>query len=213
MIDLYTWSTPNGRKASIMLEELGLDYEVQPVNILEDEQFAPDFLKISPNNKIPAIVDRNAPEGPRAVFESGAILIYLAEKTGSPLLASEGPSRTAALEWLMFQMGGLGPMLGQLGHFTAFAPETVPYAIERYTKEASRLIGVLDKRLGENDYLAGDAYSIADIAVYPWIKGLDFYQEKAREPIDLPPAPNLGRWVDRIGTREAVQRGMAIPKV
>ncbi|NHK28888.1 glutathione S-transferase family protein [Parvularcula flava] len=213
MIDLYTWSTPNGRKVSIMLEELGLDYDVHPVNILEDEQFAPDFLKISPNNKIPAIVDRNAPEGPRSVFESGAILIYLAEKTGSPLLAAEGPARTAAMEWLMFQMGGLGPMLGQLGHFTAFAPETVPYAIERYTREASRLIGVLDKRLGDNDYLAGDAYSIADIAVYPWIKSLDFYQEKAKEPITLPPAPNLDRWVDRIGTREAVQRGMAIPKV
>ena len=167
MIDLYTWGTPNGRKTSIALEELGLPYRAHPVDITKEEQFEPAFLAISPNNKIPAIVDPEGPGGqPISLFESGAILIYLAEKTGR-LLPSDARRRYDAMQWLMWQMGGFGPMLGQAHHFRRFAPERVPYAIERYDKETRRLYGVLDGHLGEAEYLAG-AYSTADIATFPW---------------------------------------------
>ncbi len=211
MIELHTDATPNGRKASIMLEELGLYYEVHKVDIGAGDQFKPEFLKISPNNKIPAIIDRDAEGDPISVFESGAILIYLAEKTGSALLPSSGPARVAALEWLMMQMGGVGPMFGQFGHFVAFAPEKVPYAINRYKTEAARILGVLDRRLAENEYLAGD-YSIADIATYPWLDGLDFYLGRAEETYDFPETPNLNRWKQEVGTRDAVTKGMALLK-
>lgn len=208
MIDLYTWTTPNGRKISIMLEELGLDYEVHPVNIGEGEQFAPDFLKISPNNKIPAIVDR---ETGVSVFESGAILAYLAEKTGSPLLPKEGEERVKTLEWLMFQMGGVGPMFGQYYHFvsSARAPEN-PYALTRYSEESKRLLGVMNKRLSETDYLAGE-YSIADIATYPWVKGLSSHFDRLGFKAEDISAVN--RWLDRVGERDAVKRGMEVPAV
>lgn len=210
MIDLYTWTTPNGRKASIMLEECGLDYTVHPVNIGKGEQFAPDFLRISPNNRIPAIVDRNAEEGPLSVFESGAILIYLAEKTGK-FLAPKGRQRSNALEWLMWQIGGVGPMFGQLNHFMNTSPEKIPYAIDRYAREAARLIGVMEKRLGEAQFLGGD-YSIADIITYPWIApSLDLIA-KARPEL-VGEAPNTRRWIGQVGARPAVQRGMAVPKV
>ncbi len=203
-IALYTWSTPNGRKISIALEEMALPYSVHAVDIGKDQQFAPDFLKISPNNKIPAIVDSEGPDGdPISVFESGAILIYLAEKTGR-FLPRAPRARTAVMEWLMFQMGGFGPMLGQAHHFRRMAKEQVPYAIERYSNEAKRLYGVMDKRLGEVEYLAGD-YSIADMATLPWA---------ARHPwqgIELPDYPNVKRWYDAQAARPAVQRGMEIP--
>ncbi len=165
MIDLYTWTTPNGRKVSIMLEEAGLDYEVHPVNIGKEEQFAPSFLKISPNNRIPAIVDRDTDGSPVSVFESGAILIYLAEKTGK-FLGPRGEQRAKTLEWLMWQMGGVGPMLGQANHFLNTAPEKIPYAIDRYITESARLIQVLDTLLVASDYM-GVVYSIADLATYP----------------------------------------------
>jgi len=203
-IELYTWSTPNGRKISIALEELGLDYSVHPINITKDEQFAPDFLKISPNNKIPAIVDPAGPEGGRfALFESGAILLYLAEKTGR-LLPSAAVARYTALQWLMWQMGGFGPMLGQAHHFRRFAKERLPYAIDRYSNEARRLYGVLDKRLGEAAYLAGD-YSVADIATFPWAARHEW------QGIALEDFPNVKRWYDAIAARPAVQKGMAVP--
>ncbi len=204
-IELYTWSTPNGRKASIALEELGLDYTVHTINITKDEQFAPDFLKISPNNRIPAIVDPEGPEGePISLFESGAILIYLAEKTGK-LLPTAPRARYAALQWLMWQMGGFGPMLGQAHHFRRFAKEEVPYAVERYTNETRRLYGVLDKRLQEADYLAGEAYSIADIATFPWAARHEWHG------IALEDFPAVKRWYDAIEARPAVQKGMAVP--
>ncbi len=208
MIDLYTWTTPNGRKISIALEELGLPYKVYPVNISNGEQFAPDFLKISPNNKIPAIVDHHTGV---SVFESGAILIYLAEKTGSPLLPSAGPARAATLEWLMFQMGSVGPMFGQLGHFGVFASEKLPYAIKRYRDETLRILGVMEKRLGETSYLAGE-YSIADIAAYPWVVAA--FSGPLSPALNLADAPNHARvsdWLARIGAREAVKRGMVVP--
>ena len=210
MIDLYTWTTPNGRKVSIMLEETGLQYEVHAVNISKDEQFAPAFLKISPNNRIPAIVDRDADSGPVSVFESGAILVYLAEKTGK-FLAPKGEQRAKTLEWLMWQMGGVGPMLGQANHFINTAPEKIPYAIDRYIGEAARLIKVLDKRLGEADYMAGD-YSIADMATYPWIS-VAFDLIKQAKPDVIGEGANVKRWLNTVGARPAVQRGMAIPKV
>ncbi|WGF90093.1 glutathione binding-like protein [Marinivivus vitaminiproducens] len=200
MIDLYSWGTPNGFKASIMLEEVGLDYAYHPVNIGQDEQFAPDFLKISPNNKIPAIVDQ---DNGQALFESGAILIYLADKTGK-LLPTEPKAHYATLQWLMWQMGGFGPMLGQAHHFLRFAKEKVPYAIKRYGDEAARLYGVLDTRLGEAEYLAGDAYSIADIATWPWASRFEYQQ------VDLATYPNVKRWFDAIAARPAVQKGIAI---
>lgn len=210
MIDLHTWATPNGRKVSIMLEETGLPYEVHPVNIGKDEQFAPAFLKISPNNRIPAIVDRDADSGPVSVFESGAILIYLAEKTGK-FLAPKGEQRAKTLEWLMWQMGGVGPMLGQANHFINTAPEKIPYAIDRYISEAARLIKVLDTRLGEADYMGGD-YSIADMATYPWLN-VAFDLIAQGKPEIVGEGANVKRWLEAVGKRPAVERGMAVPRV
>ena len=204
MIDLYTWSTPNGRKASIMLEECGLAYKTHAINIGKDEQFTPEFIAINPNSKIPAIVDSDGPDGqPLTVFESGAILIYLAEKTGK-FLAKSGRARSEALQWLMFQMGGVGPIFGQVHHFLRAAKEPVPYAIERYSKEKDRLYQVLDKRLKTQQYLAGE-YSIADIATYPWVARYEWHKT------DLNAVPNVKRWFDAISARPAVQRGMAVP--
>ncbi len=204
MIELYTWGTPNGRKASIMLEEVGLPYEVKPINIGKGEQFAADYVKINPNSKIPTIVDSDGPGGrPISVFESGAILIYLAEKTGK-LLSSEPRARIQALEWLMFQMGGVGPMFGQAHHFLRQAPEQIPYAMERYTKEVRRLYGVMDKRLGAAAYLAGD-YSIADVATYPWVSRYEWHR------VALAEFPNVERWFKAIAARPAVERGMRVP--
>ena len=210
MIHLYTWSTPNGRKASIMLEEIGVAYEVHPVDIGKDQQFAPRFLAIAPNNKIPAIVVEAAGATPQSIFESGAILTYLAETSGK-LLAPSGPARWAALEWLHWQIGGLGPMLGQLGFFALHAKEKVPLAIERFTKEADRLLGVMERRLAESPYLAGDAYSIADIACYPWVLGAT---KVMAEPLaeTLAEKPALDRWLQTVGTRPAVERGMQVPR-
>ena len=204
MIDLYTWTTPNGRKVSIMLEELGLAYRVHPVNIGQNDQFKPEFIRISPNSKIPAIVDPDGPDGkPMAMMESGAILVYLAGKTGK-LLPQSIRDRYEALQWLMFQMGGVGPMFGQTHHFLRAAKEPVPYAIERYTKETRRLYGVLDDRLQGRAYLA-DGYSIADIATYPWVARHEWHQ------VDLADFPNVKRWFDAISARPAVQRGMNVP--
>jgi len=209
-IALYTWTTPNGRKASIALEEMGLPYEVHPINITKDEQFAPDFLAISPNNRIPAIVDPDGPEGPDgqpfSLFESGAILIYLAEKTGQ-FMPSDPRERYRALEWLMWQMGGFGPMLGQAHHFRRFAPEQVPYGIERYTNETRRLYGVLDKRLSQCAYMAGEDYSIADMATFPWAARHEWHG------IELGDFPAVKRWYDAVAARPAVERGMAVPAV
>ncbi|MDZ4381843.1 MAG: glutathione S-transferase N-terminal domain-containing protein [Parvibaculum sp.] len=210
MIDFYTWTTPNGRKVSIMLEETGLPYEVHAVNIGKEEQFAPSFLKVSPNNRIPAIVDRDADAGPVSVFESGAILVYLAEKTGK-FLAPKGEQRAKTLEWLMWQMGGVGPMFGQAGHFINTAPEKIPYAIDRYVGEAARLIKVLDNRLGEAAFMGGD-YSIADMATYPWIS-VAFDLIRQAKPDVVGEGANVKRWLDAIGARPAVQRGMEVPKV
>lgn len=204
-IDLYTWGTPNGRKVSIMLEELGLPYRVHSVDITKDEQFEPSFLKISPNNKIPAIVDPDGPEGaPISMFETGAILLYLAEKTGK-LIPTDASARYVCLQWLMWQMGGFGPMLGQAHHFRRFAPETIDYAVDRYTGEAKRLYGVLDKRLAEAPYLAGEAYSVADIATYPWAARWEW------QGIDWADYPNAKRWYDELGARAAVKKGMDVP--
>ena len=205
MIELYTWRTPNGRKVSVMLEECGLAYRVHKIDIGKDEQFAPAFLAISPNNKIPAIVDPEGPDGrPMSLFESGAILVYLAGKTGR-FLPADVRGKYVALQWLMFQMGGIGPMFGQLHHFLRAAKEEVPYAIDRYTKEKDRLYGVLDKRLGEAAFLAGDDYTIADIATYPWVARHEWHKT------DLAAFPNVKRWFDAISARPAVVRGMAVP--
>jgi GSH-dependent disulfide-bond oxidoreductase len=204
MIDLYYWPTPNGHKISIFLEETGLPYKVVPVNIRKGEQFAAEFLKISPNNRMPAIVDSEGPDGkPISVFESGAILLYLAEKTGK-LLPTEPRARYKVIEWLMFQKAGVGPMFGQAGHFRNAAPEKISYAIDRYTNETHRLCDVMNKRLGESPYLGGD-YSVADIATYPWVVAA-----LKREPEQLESRPNLKRWVDAIGARPAVKKGMAV---
>lgn len=204
MIDLYTWSTSNGRKISIMLEEVGLPYTVHPINIGKDDQFTPDFVKINPNSKIPAIVDSEGPDGePITIFESGAILIYLAEKTGK-LLPTDARERMTVLQWLMFQMGGIGPMFGQTHHFMRHAREKSPYGVERYGKETRRLYGVLDKRLGEVAYIAGD-YSIADIATYPWVWRREWQE------VDLNDFPNVKRWFDTVGARPAVATGMNVP--
>jgi len=203
VIDLYTWTTPNGRKVSIMLEEIGLPYRVHSINIGKDEQFAPDYLKINPNGKIPSIVDPEGPDGkPIAMMESGAILIYLARKTGKLLPA--GRKEYDALQWLMFQMGGVGPMFGQTHHFLRAAKEQVPYAIERYSKETKRLYGVLNERLKGSDYLAGE-YSIADIATYPWVARYDWHKT------DLTDFPGVKRWFDAISARPAVKKGMGVP--
>ena len=201
MIDLYTWSTPNGRKASIMLEETGLPYATHPVDINEGEQHHPDFLKISPNNRIPAIVDHDTGI---TMMESGAILLYLAEKAGM-LLPGEPKDRWKAVEWLMWQMGGVGPMLGQAHHFLKFNKGKSAYAEERYGAEARRLYGVLDRRLGESEYLAG-AYSVADIATWPWISRFEW------QGIHMDAHPNVKRWYLAIAARPAVQRGYHVPK-
>ncbi len=203
MIDVYFWTTPNGYKVTIMLEELGLAYNVIPVDIGKGEQFKPEFLKISPNNKIPAIVDHQGPGGrPISIFESGAILMYLAEKTGK-LMPTDMRGRYEVIQWLMFQMGTVGPMLGQAHHFRRYAPQKIGYAIQRYTNEARRIYTVIDTRLAEVEYLAGD-YSIADIATYPWIRP---YKWQGQE---LDEFPNLKRWYEAIEKRPAVQRGLAV---
>lgn len=210
MITLYTWTTPNGRKVSILLEELGLPYEVKPVNIGRNEQFDPAFLRISPNNKIPAIVDRRGDGEPRTLFETAAILIHLAESTGR-FLPADGPARDRALEWLVWSVAGLGPMLGQWNYFAVRADEKVPAAIDRFTEEAIRLFGVLDRRLGEAEYLAGE-YGIADISAFTWTKAvLDKLRDGAGP--EFPAAPHIDRWLSAIATRPAVTRGMAVPHV
>ena len=205
MIELYTWSTPNGRKISILLEEVGLPYNVHPVDIRKNEQFKPEFIAINPNSKIPAIIDTEGPDGkPFPIFESGAILIYLADKTGK-FLPKSGTARYEVLEWLMFQMGGVGPMFGQVHHFRRAAPEKVPYAIDRYQKETERLYGVLDARLKQAPYLAAGQYTIADMATYPWVARHEWHQ------VDLAKFPNVKRWYDEIGKRPAAAKGMGIP--
>jgi len=204
MIDLYTWSTPNGRKVSIMLEECALPYTVHPINIGQGEQHTPGFLAINPNNRIPAIIDSEGPDGkPLTLFESGAILIYLAEKTGR-FMPREPRARIICLQWLMFQMGGVGPMFGQAHHFIR-NKEAVPYGIKRYSDETRRLYGVMNKRLGEAPYLAGADYTIADIATYPWVARFEWHK------VDLNDFPAVQRWFDAIGKRAAVQKGMAVP--
>jgi tRNA nucleotidyltransferase (CCA-adding enzyme) len=206
MLDLYTWTTPNGRKVSIMLEEIGLPYRVHAINIGQNDQFKPEFVAISPNSKIPALVDPKGPDGkPYAMMESGAILIYLAGKTGK-LLPKSDRLKYDALQWLMFQMGGVGPMFGQVHHFLRAAKEPVPYAIERYTKEKDRLYGVLDARLADREYLA-DEYSIADIATYPWVARYEWHKT------NLADFPHVKRWFDTISARPAVERGMKVPAV
>jgi len=201
VIDLYTWTTPNGRKASIMLEEVGLPYTAHAIDISKDEQFAPDFLKIAPNNRIPAIVDRDTG---MSLMESGAILIYLADKTGK-LLPKSGKERYQVIEWLMWQMGGAGPMLGQVHHFTKYNPGKSAYAEERFLKEANRLYKVLNTQLEGRDFVAGE-YSIADIAIWPWISRFEW------QTIDLNQYPNVKRWYTTVAKRPGVQRGYKVPK-
>ena len=204
MIDVYSWATPNGHKVHIMLEECGLPYQVHAVNIGSGDQFKPDFLKISPNNKIPAIVDSQGPDGrPISLFESGAILIYLASKTNL-FLPSGDRDKYEMLQWLMFQMGGVGPMLGQAHHFRIYAPEKIDYAINRYTNEAKRLYGVMDKQLATHQFIAGDSYTIADIAIFPWLRSWQ------NQGIDWADYPHLKKWFDAIAARPAVQRGVAV---
>lgn len=202
MIEFYYWPTPNGKKVAIMLEECGLTFELHPVNILKGEQFEPEFLAISPNNKIPAIVDREGPDGAFPLFESGAILQYLAERTGRFLPAGQA-ARYRVLEWLNFQVASVGPMFGQCGHFLGYAPERIPYAIERYRNETLRLYAVLDRRLQGRPWLADD-YSIADMAVYPWIDVRWLHE------IDIEAFPAVSRWFEAMGQRAAVRRGMAL---
>ena len=201
MIDLHYWTTPNGHKITLFLEEAGLEYQIHPVNIGKNEQFAPAFLKISPNNRIPAIVDSQPADGgePISLFESGAILLYLAEKTGQ-FLPKDLRGREEVLQWLFWQMGGLGPMAGQNHHFNVFAPEKIPYAMKRYIDETARLYGVLDKRLADRAFVAGEAYSIADMAIYPWVVP---YQRQSQ---DLDDFPNLKRWFLAIQARPATGR-------
>ena len=204
MIEVYSWATPNGHKVHIMLEECGLPYKAIAVNIGAGEQFAPEFLAISPNNKIPALVDPQGPDGkPIHLFESGAILLYLASKTGR-FLPDDVRGRFETLEWLMFQMGGVGPMLGQAHHFRIYAPQKVDYAIERYTNEAKRLYGVMDRRLAKTTYIAGPQYTIADIAIFPWLRS---WKNQGIEWTDF---PHLKGWFDEIGARPAVQRGVEV---
>jgi GST-like protein len=203
MIDLYSWPTPNGHKVHVMLEECGLPYRVHAIDIGAGDQFTPEFLAISPNNKIPAIVDPDGPDGrPISLFESGAILLYLAGKTGR-FLPADVRGKYVALQWLMFQMGGVGPMLGQAHHFRLYAPEKIEYAINRYTNEARRLYAVMDKRLAEVPYFAGE-YGIADIAIFPWTRSHE------RQGVDLASYPNFKRWFDAVGARPAVQRGVQV---
>ncbi len=203
-IEVYSWATPNGHKVHIMLEECGLPYRVHAVDIGAGDQFAPEFLAISPNNKIPAIVDPQGPDGaPVSLFESGAILLYLAGKTGRFMPASTR-ERYAMLEWLMFQMGSIGPMLGQAHHFRLYAPEKIEYAVNRYTNEARRLYGVMDKRLANSKYIAGSQYTIADIAIFPWLRSWK------NQGIDWNDFPHLKGWFDEIAARPAVQRGVEV---
>lgn len=203
MIDLYYWGTPNGHKISIALEEMGLEYQIVPINILENDQFQSDFLAISPNNKIPAIVDQDGPNGRAiSIFESGAILQYLGRKTGLFYPADE-VKRIQVEQWLMWQMGGLGPMLGQNHHFSRFAPERIAYATERYVNESKRLYGVLNKQLVGQDYVAGE-YSIADMAIFPWLLRHDWQQ------INLEDYPEVSKYIDRLNARPAVQKALAI---
>ncbi|MEO0836168.1 MAG: glutathione S-transferase C-terminal domain-containing protein [Cyanobacteria bacterium J06642_3] len=201
MIDLYTFTTPNGRKASIMLEEVGLEYTVHTIDISKGDQFTPEYVAINPNSKIPAIVDRDAEI---TVFESGAILIYLAEKTGK-LLSSDPKQRFQTIEWLMFQMGSVGPMFGQYNHFNSYAPDKIPYAIERYKKETLRLYDVLNTQLDKTEYISGDDYTIADIAIYPWIAAYRFMK------LSLDNYEQLKRWYEAIKLRPAVAKGMKVP--
>ncbi|MCY1422797.1 Disulfide-bond oxidoreductase YfcG [compost metagenome] len=205
MIDLYYWTTPNGHKIALFLEEAGLPYRIHPINIGKDEQFQPHFLKISPNNRIPAIVDHAPADGgePLSLFESGAILLYLAEKTGR-FIPQDLRGRQDCLQWLFWQMGGLGPMAGQNHHFNRFAPERLPYAIQRYVKETARLYGVLDKRLADRAYVAGGEYSIADMAIYPWIDRHPWQEQ------NLDDFPNLKRWYLDIQARPATVRAYAL---
>ncbi len=204
MIELYTWPTPNGHKVHIMLEECGLPYNVHPIDIGAGDQFDPEFLKISPNNKMPAIIDTEGPDGaPISLFESGAILFYLAEKTGR-FLPTAPRLRYAVLQWLMFQMGSVGPMLGQAHHFLQYAPEEIAYAQNRYRNEANRLYGVIDRRLAESAYLAGEDYTIADIAVWPWTR----FPE--RQGVNRDDYPHFVRWFETIAARPAVQRGVQV---
>jgi GST-like protein len=202
MIDLYTFTTPNGRKASVMLEEVGLPYTVHVIDITKGDQFTPEFVAINPNSKIPAIVDQ---DDDMTVFESGAILIYLAEKTGK-LLPTDQKKRFLVLEWLMFQMASVGPMFGQLNHFRRFAPEKIPYAIDRYEKETLRLYGVLDRQLANHEFLCGE-YSIADVATFPWVASYEF------QGLTLDNHPQLKRWFETVQARPAVQKGMKIPQL
>lgn len=203
-IEVHSWPTPNGHKVHIMLEECGLPYRAIPVNIGAGEQFRPEFLAISPNNKIPAIVDPEGPDGkPISLFESGAILVYLASKTGRFLPATDR-AKFEVLQWLMFQMGGVGPMLGQAHHFRMYAPEKLPYAVDRYTNEARRLYGVIDRRLAQSRWLGGDEYSIADIATFPWLRSWQ------NQGIVIEDYPHLKRWFDTIADRPAVQRGVKV---
>jgi GST-like protein len=202
MIELFSWPTPNGQKIHIVLEETGLPYKTTPVDISAGAQFSAEFLAITPNHRIPAIIDHDAPGGPLNLFESGAILIYLAEKAGN-FMPKDAAGRFICLQWLMFQMSGIGPMFGQFAHFNVYAPEKLPYAIERYRKEARRLVGVLETRLKQDDFLAG-TYSIADMAAYPWVR------IAAGKSFEFENFPAVKRWHDAIAARPAVQRGMAV---
>ena len=204
MIDLYSWPTPNGHKIHIMLEETGLPYCVHPVNIGAGDQFKPDFLKISPNNKMPAMIDSDGPDGkPISMFESGAMLLYLASKTGQ-FLPEDLRERWSVLQWLMFQMGSVGPMLGQAHHFLVYAPEKISYAMQRYSNEANRLYGVLDRRLAQSTYIACNEYTIADMAIMPWLRSYK------NQRVEMEEYPQVKRWFDGIAARPAVQRGVAV---
>lgn len=206
MIDVYSWPTPNGHKVHIMLEETGLEYRIHPIDIGTGDQFRPEFLKINPNNKIPAIVDQSGPgDPPLALAESGAILMYLAEKSGQ-LMPPGGRDHYQCLQWLLFQMGHVGPMLGQAHHFRGYAPERISYGIERYTNESNRLYGVLDGRLADSEYLAGEDYSIADIATFPWLRSHE------KQGVNMGDYPNVKRWFGAIQSRLAVQRGLEVMK-
>ena len=204
MIDLYSWATPNGHKVHIMLEECGLAYKVHPIDIGVGDQFKPEFLKISPNNKMPAMVDQDGPGGkPMSLFESGAILLYLASKTGK-FLPADIRDRWSTLQWLMFQMGGVGPMLGQAHHFRNYAQVKIPYAIDRYVNEAKRIYGVIDRRLAQSPYIACDEDTIADMAIWPWLRLPD------KQGVDKADFPHFCRWFDKIAARPAVQRGVLV---
>ncbi len=204
MIDLYSWPTPNGHKIHIMLEETGLPYRVHPIDIGAGDQFKPEYLKISPNNKMPAMIDSDGPGGkPMSMFESGAMLLYLASKSGK-FLPEDLRERWSTLQWLMFQMGGVGPMLGQAHHFLGYAPEKIPYAMNRYSKEANRLYGVMDRRLAESKFIACGEYTIADMAIMPWLR----FPE--RQGVDIADYPHVKKWFDGIAARPAVQRGLKV---